>query len=120
MSKSINATHIFNLRVGIDLTRILAPEAIPGVKAYLGVDDDAELLQAIVQDKYLKMNDALAELDLQLLEGHFERANQSADESPMDSPETINKKIDTEEPKKNHDINEYIIENSHKIRYYYK
>ena len=41
-----NFTHKYDIQVGLDLTKILAPEAIPGIKAYLGVDNDNELLNA--------------------------------------------------------------------------
>ena len=49
-------THILNLSIGLDLTKLLSPKNIPGVKAYLGIDSDVELVNAIAQDQYSRVN----------------------------------------------------------------
>lgn len=54
-----NFTHKFVIEVGIDLTEILAPESIQGVKAYLGVKNDADLLEAVAVDQYKKLATAI-------------------------------------------------------------
>lgn len=54
-----NFTHKFVIEVGIDLSKILAPESIQGVKAYLGVKNDADLLGAVAVDQYKKLATAI-------------------------------------------------------------
>ena len=52
-------THAIDIRIGFDLTKTLAPENIPGVMAYLGVDSVDDLTSAILQDKFNKINNLL-------------------------------------------------------------
>ncbi|AJT51577.1 hypothetical protein LBLM1_11140 (plasmid) [Limosilactobacillus mucosae LM1] len=54
-----NFTHKFVIEVGVDLSEILAPESIQGVKAYLGVKNDADLLGAVAVDQYKKLATAI-------------------------------------------------------------
>ena len=54
-----NFTHKFVIEVGVDLSEILAPESIQGVKAYLGVKNDADLLGAVAVDQYTKLATAI-------------------------------------------------------------
>lgn len=53
-------THAIDIRIGFDLTKTLAPENIPGVMAYLGVDSVDNLTSAILQDKFNQINNLLA------------------------------------------------------------
>lgn len=43
---------MIRLGIGLELTKLLSPKNIPGVKAYLGIDNDAELVNVIAQDPY--------------------------------------------------------------------
>ena len=54
-----NFTHKFVIEVGVNLSEILAPESIQGVKAYLGVKNDADLLGAVAVDQYKKLATAI-------------------------------------------------------------
>lgn len=54
-----NFTHKFVIEVGVDLSEILAPESIQGVKAYLGVKNDADVLGAVAVDQYKKLATAI-------------------------------------------------------------
>lgn len=54
-------THAINVSVGFDLTKILAPENIPGVKAYLGIESDDDLASAILQDKFISISNLLSQ-----------------------------------------------------------
>lgn len=54
-----NFTHKFVIEVGVDLSEILAPASIQGVKAYLGVKNDADLLGAVAVDQYKKLATAI-------------------------------------------------------------
>lgn len=68
-----NFTHKYDIEVGLDLTKILTPEAIPGIKAYLGVDNDNELLNAIAEDRYQKLVQALQEAGFGVIRAGFSR-----------------------------------------------
>lgn len=68
-----NFTHKYDIEVGLDLTKILTPEAIPGIKAYLGVDNDNELLSAIAEDRYQKLVQALQEAGFGVIRAGFSR-----------------------------------------------
>ena len=54
-------THAINVSVGFNLTKILAPENIPGVKAYLGIESDDDLASAILQDKFISISNLLSQ-----------------------------------------------------------
>ena len=54
-----NFTHKFVIEVGVDLSEILAPESIQGVKAYLGIKNDADVLGAVAVDQYKKLATAI-------------------------------------------------------------
>lgn len=54
-----NFTHKFVIEVGVNLSEILAPESIQGVKVYLGVKNDADLLGAVAVDQYKKLATAI-------------------------------------------------------------
>lgn len=68
-----NFTHKYDIEVGLDLTKILTPEAIPGIKAYLGVNNDNELLNAIAEDRYQKLVQALQEAGFGVIRAGFSR-----------------------------------------------
>lgn len=63
-----NFTHRIELNIGLDLTELLAPENIPGVKKYLGIEKDSDLVQAIASDQYKKIEDAINKLGLSILD----------------------------------------------------
>ena len=71
-----NFTHKYDIEVGLDLTKILTPEAIPGIKAYLGVDNDNELLNAIAEDRYQKLVQALQEAGFGVIRAGFSRVEE--------------------------------------------
>ena len=71
-----NFTHKYDVEIGLDLTRILTPEAIPGIKAYLGIDNDNELLSAIAEDRYKKLAQALQEAGFGIIRAGFSSIEQ--------------------------------------------
>lgn len=46
-----NYTHVIQVLVPLDLTSILSPENVPGIMAYLGINNEAELLEGVARDK---------------------------------------------------------------------
>lgn len=70
-----NFTHVLTVQVGLDFTKILAPENVPGVMAYLGIDNEAELLQGISADKYKAASNALKEAGFEVIGGNFDQVN---------------------------------------------
>lgn len=54
-------THAIDIKVGFDLTKILSPENIPGVKAYLGVKSDNDLASAILKDKFSQISQLITD-----------------------------------------------------------
>ena len=54
-----NYTHVIQVLVPLDLTSILSPENIPGIMAYLGIDNEAELLEGVARDKGKQIVQAL-------------------------------------------------------------
>lgn len=95
-----NYTHKYEMQLGIDLTKILSPENIPGIKAYLGVKNDNDLMEAVVRDQYLKIENAMNKLGIGIINARFTglNANNGDDkESDNDSKDETEVK---EEPKK--------------------
>ncbi|MBW3350701.1 hypothetical protein [Limosilactobacillus reuteri] len=90
-----NFTHKYDIQVGLDLTKILAPEAIPGIKAYLGVDNDNELLNAIAEDRYQKLVQALQEAGFGVIRAGFSRIEErDRDEQKNTSTSSLNEATD--------------------------
>ena len=90
-----NFTHKYDIEVGLDLTKILTPEAIPGIKAYLGVDNDNELLNAIAEDRYQKLVQALQEAGFGVIRAGFSRIEErDRDEQKNTSTSSLNEATD--------------------------
>ena len=90
-----NFTHKYDIQVGLDLTKILTPEAIPGIKAYLGVDNDNELLSAIAEDRYQKLVQALQEAGFRVIRAGFSRIEErDRDEQKSTSTSSLNESTD--------------------------
>lgn len=70
-----NFTHVLTIQIGLDFTKILSPENVPGVMAYLGINNEAELLQGISSDKYNKAMSALKDAGFEVVGGDFEQVN---------------------------------------------
>lgn len=114
---------MYELQLGIDLTEILSPENVPGIKAYLGVTNDNNLLEAVVKDRYSKILTAMNQLGFGVINANFTEIQDSnkkqEDNVNTEANETIkenkvasndNKKIDNKETKKVFEIvNEQIV-----------
>ena len=66
-------THTLNVAIGLDITSLLSPANIPGVKKYLHVDSDADLVSAIAQDKYSKLERAIREAGFDIVDAEFSK-----------------------------------------------
>lgn len=114
---------MYELQLGIDLTEILSPENVPGIKAYLGVTNDNDLLEAVVKDRYSKILTAMNQLGFGVINANFTEIQDSnkkqEDNVNTEASETIkddnvasndNEKIDNEEPKRVFEtVNEQIV-----------
>lgn len=89
-------THMIRLGIGLELTKLLSPKNIPGVKAYLGIDNDAELVNAIAQDQYSKIKKALQGTGLEIIEADFDQIQQSDNSENPTSPEPVVEKLESE------------------------
>lgn len=87
-----NFTHKFVIEVGVDLSEILAPESIQGVKAYLGVKNDADLLEAVAVDQYKKLATAINNGGFVITNSEF-MANTPV-QSQLQAPQTQEQKVD--------------------------
>lgn len=94
-----NFTHKFVIEVGIDLTEILAPENIQGVKAYLGVNNDADLLEAVAVDQYKKLATAINNGGFVITNSEF-MANtpvQSQSQNPQEQEQKVKAPVKVDE-----------------------
>ena len=89
-------THMIRLGIGLELTKLLSPKNIPGVKAYLGIDNDAELVNAIAQDQYSKIKKALQGTGLEIIEADFDQIKQSDNSENPTSTEPVVEKLESE------------------------
>lgn len=89
-------THMIRLGIGLELTKLLSPKNIPGVKAYLGIDNDAELVNAIAQDQYSKIKKALQGTGLEIIEADFDQIQQSDNSEKPTSTEPVVEKLESE------------------------
>ena len=87
---------MIRLGIGLELTKLLSPKNIPGVKAYLGIDNDAELVNAIAQDQYSKIKKALQGTGLEIIEADFDQIQQSDNSENPTSPEPVVEKLESE------------------------
>lgn len=103
-------THALNVAVGLDITSLLSPANIPGIKQYLHVENDADLLNAIVQDQYGKLEKAIREAGFTIINTAFgklssENEENVAPESTMVAPQQTDIEMQT-----TNDINEIAID----------
>lgn len=103
-------THALNVAVGLDITSLLSPANIPGIKQYLHVENDADLLNAIVQDQYGKLEKAIREAGFTIINTAFgklssENEENVAPESTMVAPQQTDIEMQTTK-----DINEIAID----------
>jgi hypothetical protein len=87
---------MIRLGIGLELTKLLSPKNIPGVKAYLGIDNDAELVNAIAQDQYSKIKKALQGTGLEIIEADFDQIQQSDNSENPTSTEPVVEKLESE------------------------
>lgn len=87
-----NFTHKFVIEVGVDLSEILAPESIQGVKAYLGVKNDADLLGAVAVDQYKKLATAINNGGFAIINSEF-MAN--TPQQPQTAPQSQEQEVKT-------------------------
>ena len=71
-------THAINVSVGFNLTKILAPENIPGVKAYLGIESDDDLASAILQDKFISISNLLSQGGFKVINAEVQAVQKEA------------------------------------------
>lgn len=103
-------THALNVAVGLDVTSLLSPANIPGIKQYLHVENDADLLNAIVQDQYGKLEKAIREAGFTIINTAFgklssENEENVAPESTMVAPQQTDIEMQTTK-----DVNEIAID----------
>lgn len=103
-------THALNVAVGLDITSLLSPANIPGIKQYLHVENDADLLNAIVQDQYGKLEKAIREAGFTIINTAFgklssENEENLAPESTMVAPQQTDIEMQTTK-----DVNEIAID----------
>lgn len=68
---------MLNIKIGFDLTEILSPKNIPGVKAYLGVKSDNELASAIFQDKFNQIGKLLSQNGFNIINAEVQEVAKS-------------------------------------------
>lgn len=119
-----NFTHKFVIEVGIDLTEILAPESIQGVKAYLGVKNDADLLEAVAVDQYKKLATAINNGGFVITNSEFmantpvQSQNLQEQEQKVEAPvmvEDESVKAESEQPEQAEHKQETVSEQKEKI-----
>lgn len=88
-----NFTHKFVIEVGVDLSEILAPESIQGVKAYLGVKNDADLLEAVAVDQYKKLATAINNGGFVITNSEFMANTPVQSQSQLQVPQTQEQKV---------------------------
>lgn len=103
-------THALNVAVGLDITSLLSPANIPGIKQYLHVENDADLLNAIVKDQYGKLEKAIREAGFTIINTAFgklssENEENVAPESTMVAPQQTDIEMQTTK-----DVNEIAID----------
>lgn len=103
-------THALNVAVGLDITSLLSPANIPGIKQYLHVENDADLLNAIVQDQYGKLEKAIREAGFTIINTAFgklssENEENVAPESTMVAPQQTDIEMQTTK-----DVNEIAVD----------
>lgn len=103
-------THALNVAVGLDITSLLSPANIPGIKQYLHVENDADLLNVIVQDQYGKLEKAIREAGFTIINTAFgklssENEENVAPESTMVAPQQTDIEMQTTK-----DVNEIAID----------
>lgn len=87
---------MIRLGIGLELTKLLSPKNIPGIKAYLGIDNDAELVNAIAQDQYSKIKKTLQGTGLEIIAADFDQIQQSDNSENPTLTEPVVEKLASE------------------------
>lgn len=87
----MNVTHKFNLEVGVDLGSLTTPETMPGVMAYLGVEDKEQLTKSIANDKFARLEKAIESLGMTVISGSFDTLEEQNNQT--ESIEQIDTKV---------------------------
>lgn len=119
-----NFTHKFVIEVGVDLSEILAPASIQGVKAYLGVKNDADLLGAVAVDQYKKLATAINNGGFAIINSEFmantpqpQTAPQTQEQEVKEPVKAENESVKTEQkqPEQTQDKQETVADQKEKI-----
>ncbi|MCC4466444.1 hypothetical protein [Limosilactobacillus reuteri] len=70
------AIHAINISLGFDLTEMLKPENIPGIKAFLGVENESNLVEAILQAKYKRISEVLGNNGFDIIHAGVSQLNE--------------------------------------------
>lgn len=103
-------THALNVAVGLDITSLLSPANIPGIKQYLHVENDADLLNAIVQDQYGKLEKAIREAGFTIINTAFGKLSNENDENAVPEPTMVAPQQTDIEMQATKDVNEIAID----------
>lgn len=103
-------THALNVAVGLDITSLLSPANIPGIKQYLHVENDADLLNAIVQDQYEKLEKAIREAGFTIINTAFGKLSNENDENAVPEPTMVAPQQTDIEMQATKDVNEIAID----------
>lgn len=87
-----NYSHKLILEIGLDLTDYLSPQNVSGVKAYLGVNNDADVVAAIGEDKYRRIESLLLSKGVNVVGATMTNAQNESKDSSVVAQES------TEEP----------------------
>lgn len=103
-------THALNVAVGLDITSLLSPANIPGIKQYLHVENDDDLLNAIVQDQYGKLEKAIREAGFTIINTAFGKLSNENDENAVPEPTMVAPQQTDIEMQATKDVNEIAID----------
>lgn len=86
---------MINVRLGFDLTDILSPENIPGIKAYLGVKSDSDLTTAILQNKFNQISDLVIKNGFNIVDAEVQTVKSKKKDATTEK--SVNKEVRDEQ-----------------------
>ncbi len=98
-----NYSHKLILEVGLDLTDYLSPQNVSGVKAYLGVENDSDVVAAIGEDKFRRIESLLIPKGVNIIGATMNKIHNEevvepvVEKSAPIEPEPFDEPIETEE-----------------------
>lgn len=85
-------SHKITIEIGLNMSEYMSPENIVGIKAYLGVENDLDVLSAVANDKFRKIESAVKSAGFEIINAGVTQVQSNIVDDPKNIPNGKNSK----------------------------